>query len=40
MTGFEIFYAFILPLAIAAGGWGAVILHERKSPKNRMHPSE
>ncbi len=40
MTGMEVFYFVVLPLAIAGGGWLAVMLHERSGRDSRLRPGE
>jgi len=39
MEGPAIFFFFVLPVLIAAGGWLAVALHRRGDPKGH-HPAE
>jgi hypothetical protein len=40
MTGFELFYYFVLPVCIVAAGYIAMKLHERTAPKDRLRAGE
>lgn len=40
MTGFQIFYMFILPVLIGATGWAIVLLYEHRLDKKSTPPGE
>lgn len=40
MTGAQIFFFFVLPLLITAGGWLASWQFERSQRRERHHPGE
>lgn len=40
MTGFQIFYMFILPILIGGAGWAIVLLYERNLDRKSPPPGE